>query len=148
VEEIGRPTFIRCGERLPRLRILQLDTTVVSGAMCEQQPSTRFVKQGDRILVRVGLVEATVDLAQNLSVLEHQAFRAQPFVDHGKATVARCRRCIKAIGVADRGALFSDVECERTAAAHPIDQAVAAPTKGADAGCREAVLPERSHRAS
>jgi hypothetical protein len=40
-----------------------------------------------------------VDLAQDLSVLEQQALRAQALVDHRKAPVARCRRGVGAAGI-------------------------------------------------
>src|SRR5215813_1772551 len=113
--------------------------------MREQQPSIRFMEQGYRILVCSGTIGAAVDLAQDFSVLQQQTPCAQSFVNHRKAAIARCRRRVKVVGILSRRALFLAVKCERTPAAHPIDQFVAAPTKGPDAGCRKAVLPERNH---
>src|SRR5262245_59540515 len=113
--------------------------------MRKQQPSIRRMEQGYRILVCSGTIGAAVDLAQNFSLFQQQTLRAQSFVDHRKAAIARCRRRVKGVGVLGRRASLLAVKCERTPAAHPIDQFVAAPTKGADAGRREAVLPERSH---
>src|SRR5262249_4403521 len=116
--------------------------------MCEQEPSTRLMEQGNRIFVCFGVVEAAVDLALNLSILEQQTFRTQSFADHRKAAILRCRCCIKTVAVADPCVPVCAVKAERTAAAHPIDQVFAAPAKRMNAGCREAVLPEQSHRAS
>src|SRR5262249_21468632 len=115
--------------------------------MREQQPSTRFMEQGYRILVYTGMIVTAVDLAQNLPVLEQQTLRAQSFVDHRKAAIARCRSRIKLVVVVDRRASFCAVKRERTPAAHPIEQFVAAPTKGADVGGWETVLFEWSHHA-
>ena len=142
--EQSRPTGVRCQARMEKVRrlavrrfgkqstgfgVLQVDAAIVSRAVREQDAAVGTVEQGNGIFVRFRMVEAAIKLAKNLSVPKQKPLRSQPFIDHGKAPIRRCRRGVEPVAVAHAPWSLRAIGCERTAAADPIDEFVAAPAE-------------------
>jgi hypothetical protein len=94
------------------------------------------------------MVEAAVEFTNNPSIMEQKPFRSQPFVDHGKAAIRRCRRGVETVAINHSRGPLRTISCECTAATDPIDEFITAPTERADASCVEAGLPKESHKGS
>jgi hypothetical protein len=116
--------------------------------MREQEAAIWIIEQGNRVFVRLRVAEAAVNFTKNPSIMEEQPFRSQPFVDHGKTSIGRCRRGVEAVAVANSRGRLRTIGCERTSATNPINELITAPTERADAGCVETELRKQNHEAS
>ena len=116
--------------------------------MHEQDAAVRAIEQRNGVFVCGRMVEAAVEFTNDPSIMEQKSFRSQPFVDHGKAAIRRCRRGVEAVAVAHSRARLRAVRCECTSAANPINELITAPTERADAGCVETEVRKQSHEAS
>jgi hypothetical protein len=148
MENVRRLPICRCGKRSTGFCLLQLDAAIVSGAMREQDAAAWIIEQGNGVFVGVRKVEAAVKFTNNPPIMEQKPFRSQPFVDHGKAAIRRCRRGIETVAIIHSCGPLRTISGECTAATDPIDEFTTAPTERADASCVEAGLPKESHKGS
>src|SRR5579872_2698630 len=111
------------------LGVVNINSAVLLRTMRNEGSAFRGLPEAYRIFISFSMIEAAIKLSQNFAVVQQERFRALALIDHRKAAVGSCVRCVKGKSPVRARFPAGPIEMVYGTRRNPIDQGVAAPRK-------------------